>query len=185
VKQISASIENDDFDVIYLLYYLISEFEVIEDIWGFAELKFDGTMDSDSGFETEFFLTYGKENLRYFLQNSTHKLKDKIYNKVFSNEAEYSDSDGQRYKEQQKAYFGLTKPLKDESGNYLWIREKDGFEESFRRWKERTDLSNEWNAHEYIRFSEYLGDDDEIEKAMKNFVNVNPRIGYQENIKSR
>jgi hypothetical protein len=175
VKQISARIENDEFDVIYLLYYLISEFEVIEDIWGFAELKFDGTMDSDSGFETGFFLTYGKENLRYFLQNSTHKLKDKIHNKVFSNEAEYSDSDGQRYKEQQKAYFGLTKPLKDEPGNYLWIREKEGFEESFRKWKESTDLSNEWNAHAYIRFSEYLGDDDEIEKAMINFANINPK----------
>lgn len=55
--------------------------------------------------------------------------------------------------------------MKDEPGNYVWIKEKDGFEESFKRWKESTDLSNEWNAHEYIRFSEYLGDEDEIEKA--------------------
>src|SRR5690349_5078828 len=76
VKHRQAATENYQYDVIYLYYYLLSEFGEIEDIWDFAALKFDGTMDSDSGFETGFFLTYGKENLREFLKSSTHKLKD-------------------------------------------------------------------------------------------------------------
>ena len=175
VKHRHANTENYEFEVIYLFFYLLSEFGVLENIWEFAELKFDGTMDSDTGFETGFFLTYGKERLRSFLKSSSHKLRDKIYDKVFSNESGFDDRDGQGYKEQQKAYFGLIQPLKDEPGNYIWIKEKDGFEESFRRWKESTDLSNEWSAHEYIRFSEYLGDEDEIEKAMINFVKVSPK----------
>lgn len=170
-----SNTENYEYEVIYLYYYLLSQFGVIEDIWDYAELKFDGSMDADSGFETGFFLTYGKENLRCFLQKSTHKLKDKIYNQVFSNGEVFSDSDGQSYKKQQKAYFGLAKPLKDEPGNYLWIREKNGFEESFKKWKENTDLSNEWNAYEYVRLSKYLGDENEIEKAKINFVNISPK----------
>jgi ribosomal protein S21 len=64
--------------------------------------------------------------------------------------------------------------LKDEPGNYLWIREKDGFEESFKKWKKSTDLYNEWKAQEYVQFAEYLGDENEMEKAMKNFVKVSP-----------
>lgn len=170
-----SNTENYEYEVIYLYYYLLSQFGVIEDIWDFAELKFDGTMDADSGFETGFFLTYGKENLRNFLQKSPHKLRDKIYRKVFADETAFSDDDGQGYNEQQKAYFGLTLPLKDQPSDYLWIREKEGFQESFIKWKESTDLSNQWNAHEYIRFSEYLDDEIEIEKAMVNLVNVSPK----------
>ncbi|NUM42311.1 MAG: hypothetical protein HUU45_11855 [Leptospiraceae bacterium] len=55
----------------------------------------------------------------------------------------FSDNDGQDYKEQQKAYFGLVLPLIDDPGNYLWIREKEGFKESLKNWKVVTDLSNE------------------------------------------
>jgi hypothetical protein len=180
-----SNTENYEYEVIYLYYFLLSQFEVIEDIWDFAELKFDGTMDADSGFETGFFLTYGKENLRKFLQKSSHILRDKIYKKVFTDETAFSDDDGQGYKEQQKAYFGLNKPLKDEPGDYLWIREKDGFEESFRKWKESTDLSNEWNAHEYVRLSEYLGDETEIEKAKINLVNSSPKSWSAEKYKKQ
>lgn len=165
---------NYEYEVIYLYYYLLSHFGVIEDIWDFAELKFDGTMDSDSGFETGYFLTYGKEKLRKFLQDSPNQLSNKIYNKIFFSENAYSDDDGQDYKGQQKAYFGLVLPLKDDPGNYLWIREKEGFKESFIKWKECTDLSNKWNADEYVRFSEYLNDENEIEKAMLNLINVSP-----------
>jgi len=180
-----SNTENYEFEVIYLYYYLLSQFGVIEDIWNFSELKFDGTMDADSGFETGFFLTYGKENLRSFLRKSSHKLRDKIYNKVFFDETAFSDSDGQSYIEQQRAYFGLAEPLKDEPGNYLWIREKQGFEECFRDWKKSTDLSDEWNAHEYVRFSEYLGDENEIELAMINFVNISPKSWSAEKYKKQ
>ncbi|MBK8193812.1 MAG: hypothetical protein IPK76_11640 [Lewinellaceae bacterium] len=170
-----SSTENYEHEVIYLYYYLLSQFGVIEDIWDFAKLKFDGTMDADSGFETGFFLTYGKERLKKILQDSPNKLSNKIYKNIFVEETAFSDDDGQGYKEQQKSYFGLVLPLKDAPSNYLWIREKEGFKESFRKWKESTDLSNEWNAYEYIRFSEYLGDEIEIEKAMVNLVNVSPK----------
>jgi hypothetical protein len=184
LRQRTSKTENYEFDVIYLYYYLLSEFGVIEDIWDFAALKFDGTMDSDTGFETGFFLTYGAENLRQFLQNSSHKLKDKIYDKVIYEDAACSDKDGQAYKEQQKAYFGLKKPLDDDPGNYLWIREYTGFGASFSNWKRTTDLSNAWNAERYVRFSEYLGDEAEIEIAMKNYIKVSPQSWSAKNYKS-
>ncbi len=175
-----SNTENYDYEVIYLYYYLLSQFGVIEDVWSFAALKFDGTMDADSGFETGFFLTYGKDNLRRFLQETPHNLRDKIYRKIFSDETAFSDSDGQAYKEQQRAYFGFIKPLKDEPAKYLWLREKDGFEESFRKWKKNTDLTNEWNALDYVRFSEYFGDENEIEKAITNLVKTNPKSYFAE-----
>lgn len=170
----NAGTENYGFEVIYLLYYLLSEFGVIEDIWDFAALKFDGTMDADSGFETGFFLTYGKENLRRFLQRSSHKLKDKIYHRIFFDETAYSNKDGQAYKDQQAAYFGLKLPLTDEPRDYLWIQEKKGFPESFDNWKKSTDLSDEWNARNYVQYAEYLGDENEIERAMQNYITAFP-----------
>lgn len=179
----SANTENYAFEVLYLYYYLLSQFGVIEDIWDFAALKFDGTMDADSGFETGYFLTYGKENLRRLLQKSSHPLKDKIYEKVFSNETEFNESAGQAYMEQQRAYFGLVKPLNDEPRHYLWLREKAGFEESLQNWKKATDLSVNSNAYDYVIFAEYLEDENELEKAMVNYIHVSPKSWLAEKYK--
>jgi hypothetical protein len=153
----------------------MSEFKVIEDIWDYAALKFDGTMDADMGFETGFFLTYGKENLRLLLQNSSHRLKDKIYNKIFYEETAYSDQDGAAYQEQQQAYFGLKRPLKNVPGKYMWIQEKEGFREALNQWISTTDLSDGWNARDYVTYAVYLGDETEIETAMKNYLKVSPK----------
>ncbi len=175
VRRKTTNTKNDTYDVLYLYYYLLSEFKVIEDIWDYAALKFDGTMDADMGFETGFFSTYGKENLRLLLQNSSHRLKDKIYNKIFYEETAYSDQDGAAYKEQQLAYFGLKRPLKNVPGKYMWIQEKEGFREALNEWISNTDLSDGWNAGDYVTYAAYLGDETEIETAMKNYLKVSPK----------
>jgi hypothetical protein len=189
IKHRTSSTQNYQFEVVYLYFYLLSEFKNIADIWDFATLKFDGTMDADSGFETGFFLTYGKENLRYYLQNSTHVLKDKVYDKVYYNESIFSDKDGQAYKDQQKAYFGLIKPLQNVPGNYFWIQEKDGYNEAFINWKENADLSDQRIAYDYVIYSEYLENEEEIEKAMRNYIKIDPKSwlakGYKKNLRDK
>jgi hypothetical protein len=70
-----------------------------------TKLKFDGTMDADAGFETRFFVTYGKERLRDYLNGSSHELKEKIEKKIFAHESDYSDKSGRRYQVGQIAFF--------------------------------------------------------------------------------
>lgn len=114
-KHRDAQTENYEYETIYMYGYFLSKFGNLEDIWEFAELKFDGSMDADCGFDTGFFLTYGKENLRQYLKNSTHKLKEKVERKIFKYESNYSDEDGVIYQESQIIYFDLKKPVSEPS----------------------------------------------------------------------
>lgn len=175
VKHRHANTDNYDFEVIYMYCYFLSEFGVIEDIWDFAALKFDGTMDADSGFETGFFLTYGKEKLRHYVTSSNHRLQTRIIETVFSDETLYSEDSGKAYKEQQIAYLGLKKPVGIPLGFYMRLHEKEYFKAAFETWKSETDLTDKRNAYEYVNFAEYLGEEGEIRSAMENHVRVNPR----------
>lgn len=169
LKHRNAKTENYDFEVIYMYCYFLSEFGKIEDVWQFAELKFDGSMDADLGFDTGFFLTFGKEELRHYLNKSTHRLKEKIQQKIFSNESWFTDENGMEYKENQISYFGLKEPILNPIDFYMFLDEKELFKAELNKWKSKHDLCDILNANAYINYAEYLGDEDEIYKAMNNY----------------
>lgn len=166
--------ENFAHEIIYMYSYFLSEFGKIEDIWSFAALKFDGSMDSDSGFETDFFLTYGKENLRKYLASSTHQLTNKIQERIFTSESCYSDESGQEYKENQISFFDFKKPINHPIRFYQSLNEKEYFMIEFEKWKEENDLSNSRIAYDYVNFAEYTEIEEEIKKALLNYIKIKP-----------
>ena len=174
IKHRNSKTENYEYEDIYMYAFLLSEFKKIEDIWPYAALKFDGSMDSDMGFEIGFFLTYGKENLRKYLSTSQHPLKKKIEDKIFDNESIYSDETGEEYRQQQIAYFDFRKPISDPLYFYKWVNEKEYFKAEFLNWRAKTNLSAYQNAYNYVVYAKYLGEEEELIKAMENYIAVKP-----------
>ena len=170
IKHRNSQSINYNYEVIYMYFYFLSEFDNIEDIWKFASFKFDGTMDSDSGFETEFFLTYGKEKLMTYLKQANHALKEQILKKV----RDMDDEDGERYREGQVAYFGLKAPIQNPLNFYQFIQHKTLFERVYKSWKSTIDLNDARNAYDNIHYAEFLGDEESIQAAIIQYYKTEP-----------
>ncbi len=166
--------QNFDHEILNMYFFFISEFKIMDDIWDYAELKFAGDMDSDLGFDTEFFLAYGKENIRNYLKSSTHKLKDTIYSKIFSHELAYDDNSGRDYRINKISFFGLKKPITDNLHFCSTLNERECFIEEFKKWKQQIDLSNFRTAYDYVNYSKFTEDNNEICEALNKFINNHP-----------
>jgi hypothetical protein len=165
---------NFDNEILYMYFYFISEFKNIEDIWDYAELKFSGGMDSDIGFDTEFFLVYGKEDLRNYLKASTHTLKDKIYSIIFENELSYDDTSAEEYKNNKISFFGFKKPITNNLHFCQTLDEKNSFLNELKKWKNEIDLTIFRNAYDYVNYSKYTGDNIQICEALTKFIKNHP-----------
>ena len=51
----------------------------------------------------------------------------------------------------------------------MFLDEKELFKAELNKWKSKHDLCDILNANAYINYAEYLGDEDEIYKAMNNY----------------
>lgn len=165
---------NFDHEIIYMYFYFISEFKNIEDIWDYAHLKFSGDMDSDIGFDTEFFLVYGKENLKTYLNSSNHKLRDKVYSKIFSDENYFSDNSAEEYKINIISFFGFKRPIANPLHFCKILNEKECFLNEFKNYKNQLDLTNFRNTYDYVNYAKFTEDKSEICEALNKFIEYHP-----------
>jgi hypothetical protein len=161
-----------EYETIYMYSYFLTEFANIEDIWEFAKLKFDGSMDSYSGFETGFFLTYGKDKLRNYLKRSNHQLAKRIQKEVFNNKFYDLDRLGGEYKEGLIKYFGFKKPITCPILFFQSLNERECFLIEFEKWKKENDLTDRRIAYDYVNFAEYARVEEEIRKAKLNYIEL-------------
>jgi len=160
---------NWDHEILYMYFYFISRFSILEDIWKYAELKFSD-WDSDTGFDTEFFLTYGKDKLMLYLSNIAHPLKERLIDRINS----FEDSDAQSYEINKISFFGFKLPIENELHACQTLQERELFKLKFSKYKDNLDLTNFRKAYDYVNYAKYTLDNKEIKIALTKFIDNHP-----------
>jgi hypothetical protein len=136
-------------EVLYLSAYLLTKFDLIEDIWKFFDSK---TTDFDStiGFDTEYLLSYGVNEVINYLKNNSNPNAKKLIELISDENLNlvYNQEDIETWKRFKYEYFLVYKfPIKDEVDFSFQAKEYEHLKTLLPNW---LDKKIEWTEYQNL-----------------------------------